>query len=459
MPNVDLVLKGGSVYMPGGAKEADIAVQEGRISGIGEEGVFSSSAEVIDVSGLLVLPGVIDTHVHFRDPGFTYKEDFGSGTQAAAAGGITFAVDMPNTNPPVITRKVLEEKIEEVKGKAYVDFGFWAGGVEVDEIPGLLEAGALGIKLFMVKDPKSGYPHDPRLFTGDPALLYEIFKKVAACNAVVSVHPTNQDLFYANSVRCWETGNTTPMDFPEAYFGKDFIGDDSSTSTILILAASAGCHLHVLHLRSDNAIRMCLDSKKAGNHVTLESNPKWFFLDESDLKRLGPLAQPCGLSKEQTAVLWGHVAGGSIDVLGTDHAPHTLEEIEPGWKNAWEIPFGNPQLDDYVPLLLTRVNEGTLTLDRFVTLCSENPAKVMGVYPRKGVLRLGSDADFTIVDMKRERVLKNEDTKTRVGWTPYAGRKVKGVPVMTVVRGKVVMRDGEITGKLGDGQHITHSGV
>jgi dihydroorotase len=456
---VELLLTGGRVYTDSGLVDASIGVSNGKIAFVSQQAWAAPAQQEIDVGGMIVLPGFIDTHVHFRDPGLTYKEDFLTGTQAAAAGGFTCVVDMPNNKPALLTRQRFREKRESVQRKAIVDFALYAGATNLQEIPGMVAEGAVGVKIFMVSDPKSHYPHDPELFTGDDGDLYDVLKLARELGVYCAVHPQNQQLFSHESRKRWAAGTTGPRDFLEAYFGENFVGDHTAIAKLIEMSLAAKARTHILHVRTERSVRAIRQGAAEGAPVSSEINPKYMLLGEEDMQRMGPLSTPYGLPAEQRAALLRQVNDGLVDVLATDHAPHTREELEPGWKDAWSIPFGNPQLDHVTAVLLTRVNEGALTLDALVRTLSTNPAKLIGQYPQKGALRAGSDADLTVVDLERTGTLNDAECYTKVKWSPYSGRQYKGRVAMTIARGELVMRDGKVFGTPGRGRFLGNQTV
>ncbi|MFC1799156.1 dihydroorotase family protein [Thermodesulfobacteriota bacterium] len=254
MISLDLVLHDGEIFTSSGRFRGAIGVENGKISLL-TNGWIPKAKKTINLKGKVILPGFIDTHVHFRDPGLTYKEDFFTGSCAAAAGGITCVVEMPNTKPPIITANNFIEKLNVVKNKSVVDFALYGGGTRIEEIPAILDAGAIGIKLFLVADPKASYPHDPKLFTKGDGLLYDTLKCISAENSFCAIHPGNQDIFLHESKKCWANENTEPIDFLQAYFGEQFICEDTSVSTIIILAEAANARTHILHLRSKKSFQ------------------------------------------------------------------------------------------------------------------------------------------------------------------------------------------------------------
>lgn len=451
---IDLVVTGGSVFLDGELVEASIGVDGGKIVYVSQRGWEPAARETIDLAGRAVLPGFIDTHVHFRDPGLTYKEDFLTGSQAAAAGGFTCVVDMPNNKPALLTRERFAHKREIAAAKSVVDFGLYAGATRPDEIPGMVDEGALGVKIFMVSDPKSKYPHDPELFTGDDGDLYDVLRLARDLGVYCAVHPQNQQLFTSESRKRWAAGTTGPRDFLEAYFGENFVGDHTAISKLVEMSEASGARTHILHVRTERSVRMIREARGEGAPVTIEINPKYMLLGEEDMARLGPLSTPYGLPAGQRAELLRLVESGDVDVLATDHAPHTKEELEPGWKDAWSIPFGNPQLDHATAILLTLVNDGTLSLATLVRTMCENPARLIGAYPRKGTIRPGSDADLTVVDMNATGTLNDAECYTKVRWSPYSGRVYRGRAVMTISRGALVMREGRVIGRAGHGRLV-----
>ena len=445
------------MFTDGGLVDASLGIKDGEIAFISSNHWAPSARQRIDVAGKILLPGFIDTHVHFRDPGLTYKEDFLTGTQAAAAGGFTCVVDMPNNKPALITRERFREKRDSVKAKAIIDFALYAGATNFDEIPGMLEEGAIGVKIFMVADPKSHYPHDPALFSGDDGVIYDTLKLASELGAYCAVHPTNQQIFTHESRKRWAAGTMGPQEFMAAYFGENFVGDHTSISTLVAMSEAAKARTHILHVRTEPSIKMIRRASAEGTPVTLEINPKYMLLGEEDMRRMGPLSTPYGLPAAQRSTLLSYVRNGMVDVLATDHAPHTKEELEPGWQDAWSIPFGNPQLDHASAVLLSLVNDDVLTLDSLVRVLAENPAKLIGAFPKKGTLRVGSDADIAVVDMGATGVLNDDECYTKVKWSPYSGRTYRGRVVMTIARGDIVMNDGKVAARPGRGRFVTGS--
>ena len=452
---MDLVVKGGQVWTPGGMLRADIAIDQGKIAAISSGAAVPTAAKVIDAQGHMVIPGLVDTHTHHREPGFTHKEDLTTATQAAAAGGVTLTVGMPNVNPPTNTLDRFKDVIEISKKKAIVDFNHNPSGTVPEEIPRLAGAGCLAFKIFMVKDTGRDYPHMPGIGLHNHGELFRCFEAVAKTGLPLMVHPHDQDLMDVIEQRYWLREDRSPQAYAKAYREFDGIIWDTAIATILRFQKATGVKLHILHMSTPGGLEMVRRAKEEGRSVSCEVNPWALFLGSwENVERIGPYCLGFWVPEEHVEALWEGIHDGTVDLVGTDHAPHTREEKEIGWTDMWRSPGGEPQIQDYLRLFLTEVNRGRLTLDQVVRLTSYNPARRFGVYPRKGVIQVGSDADLVIVDMTKEETIQNKTTYTKVGWTPYDGQKVKGVPIATIVRGKVVMENGNVIGKPGDGEFV-----
>lgn len=460
MEKMDLVVKGGKVWTPGGLIEADIAVHQGKVAALAKPTALPDSfSAVIEAKGKVVIPGLVDTHTHHREPGFTHKEDITTATQAAAAGGVTLSIGMPNVDPPTTTVERYRNVIEISKKKALVDFNHNPSGTVPEEISKLAEAGCLGFKIFMVRDTGRDYPHMPGIGLHNHGALFRCFEEVAKTGLPLMIHPHDQDLMDVIEQKYWQRGDRSPQAYARAYRDFDGIIWDTAIATILRFQKATGVKLHILHMSTPGGLEMARRAKEEGRPVSVEVNPWALFLGSwENVEKLGPYCLGFWVPEHHVEALWKGIDDGTVDLIGTDHAPHTKEEKDVGWKDMWKSPGGEPQIQDYLKLFLTAVNEGKLTLDKLVRITSYNPARIFGVLPRKGVIQVGSDADLVIVDMNKEETIINETTYTRVGWTPYHGRKVKGVPVYTIVRGKVVMQDGKVVGKPGDGEFVAPLG-
>ena len=411
------------------------------------------AAQVIDAAGRLVIPGAIDTHSHHRDPGFTHKEDITSATQAAAAGGVTVTVGMPNVDPPTTTGALFEQLLGRYSESAVVDYNHNPSPTNLNEIPALAELGCLGFKLFMVVDGKRSYPHMPGLGIHDHADIARILEATSEVGVPLMVHPNDQALLEMIEKRHWDANLMGPEPYAKAEWTLDGAVWNSAVATLIEIQRGTGGKLHILHMMSDRTVELVRRAKADGQDITAEVNAFALFLSNwPEVAHLGPLALGRCLKDEWRAALWAGIADGTIDVLGTDHAPHTLEEKRSGWENMWATPTGTPQLQHYVTKLLDASNRGLITLDDVIRITSYNPAMRFGLYPRKGTIEPGADADLNIVDYDREMTLTDENVYSKAGYNPYVGQTLKGYIEATLLRGRVVARDGVVTAEPGFGR-------
>jgi dihydroorotase len=437
---VELVIKNGKIVTPQSIHEGDdIAVEKGKILAIDRRGSFPEAKEVIDANGKYILPGIIDVHVHLREPGFTYKEDFETGTMAAAAGGVTTVFDMPNNKPFIATVEAYKQKLEIIKNKAYVDYGLVAAivGDSIDEIPKLAQAGTNVFKIFM-GETVGGVP------APDDGGILKAFRLVAETGLRVGVHAENNAIMDFFKKELQKAGRTDPLAHVEA---RPNIAEAETIQRAIILAAEAGCKLHIYHMSSKEGVQLVKEAKAKGIQVSAETGPHYLLLDCNYMKKVGSILKmnPPVRSRENGEALWRGLLEGTVEVIATDHSPHSAEEKIK--ENIWDAIPGFTGVETSVPLMLTQVNEGRLSINTYVKHASENPARLFNLYPRKGTIQIGSDADFTIVDMAKEGTLQSEKLHSKTKITPFDGWKVKGLPVYTIVRGKSVMKDGEIVGK------------
>jgi dihydroorotase len=424
----DLVIRGGTVVSHAGEGIATIGVKDGRIVTIGGSVDDEAAGEVFDATGLHVLPGVIDTQVHFREPGNEHKEDLETGTRAAALGGVTAVFEMPNTAPPTTTAEALADKLARAKGRAHVDHAFYIGATHenADQL-GALERlpGCCGIKTFMGSSTGT-------LLVGDDEGLERILKNIKRRGAF---HAEDEARLQERKSLAREGDWTS---HPEVRDAKTAL---LATARLVDAARRHGKRVHVLHVSSKEEMAFLATAKDV---ATVETLPQFLTFKAPEVyERLKGFAQmnpPIRYATDQYALWTIGIEGGVVDVLGTDHAPHTREEKAQPYPKS---PSGMPGVQTLVPVMLTHVNEGRLTLQRFVDLTSHGPNRVFGI-AKKGRIAVGYDADFTIVDMKARRAIRAEDQATRCGWTPFDGFEAKGWPMATIIRSNVVMRDGEI---------------
>jgi dihydroorotase len=442
LSSADLLIKNGRVAVSSSLQRCAIAAKDGKISWVGSNPNAPNASKVIDASDLIVLPGVIDVHVHMRDPGATYKEDFRSGTAAAAAGGVTTVFDMPNNVPPTKDVKALKLKIRAAEKRALVDYAFYglitAGNA--DDVVPLSRAGVIGFKWYMAETTGKVLPPP------ENELLVAL-TLVAKAKMRVSVHAEDDSTIKRRiaSLRKMKRGDALAH-----YESRPAAAELAAVRRAISLARKAGCDLHIAHLSSAAGVREVRAAKRSHHRrgaydLTAETCPQYLLLDKSDYEAKGSMMKcnPSIKRKEDRTALWRAVRDGTVDMIATDHAPHTLDE-KTGHGSIFNEASGFPGLETSVPLMLNCVNQGRLSLATYVRMTSESPAKTWGVYPKKGSVAVGADADFTIVDMKKEWKIDPEKFFSKAKFSPFEGLMVKGAPVYTVVRGNLVMEDGHV---------------
>lgn len=453
MTRHDLVIRGGTLVTPEGQRRADIAIDGERIAGIVDAGTSLEAVREIDAAGKHVIPGAIDVHSHHREPGYTHKEDIISATSACAAGGVTTSFAMPNVSPPPNTVENLDAMLALYEQKAVVDWNINAAGTVPEEIAGLASRGIAAFKVFMVVDTGRAYPHMPGIGVHDHGKLLEIFEKVGETGIPLMVHPHDQALMTHIEEGFWARGERDAQAYAKAYAAYDGIIWDTAAALLLRLQKATGTRLHLLHTQTEGVVTQLRAAKDAGQAVSAELNPWALFLgnDWSNIERLGSYALSYWVPEKNVGPLWAALRDGTIDLISTDHAPHTREEKEPGWTDGWKAHTGTPSAQFYVPLFLDAAVRGLISLERLVELLAAAPARTFGLVD-KGRLAVGAHADIAIVDLEREFEIRDEDVLSKIGHTPYAGRRVRGAVTSTLVRGREVYRDGAVVGDPGWGR-------
>jgi len=427
-PTFDLIVRGGEVVNHAGRGLADVGITDGRVVKVGDLGQ-ASAGEVIDATGLTVMPGVIDTQVHFREPGLEWKEDLETGSRAAALGGVTAVFEMPNTEPATTNPEALADKLVRARDRMWTDHAFYVGGThENARLLGELERlpGCCGVKVFMGASTGT-------LLVADDDGVREVLRHV---KRRATFHSEDEYRLVERRPLA-RAGDWTSH--PEVRDAQSAI---QSTHRLVRLARETGARIHVLHVTTAEEIDFLADNKDV---ATVEVTPQHLTLVAPEAyERLKGLAQmnPPIRDAGHVAGLWRAITHGVADVLGSDHAPHTLEEKARPYPAS---PSGMPGVQTLVPVMLNHVAAGRMTLERFVDLTSHGAQRVFGI-AGKGRMAEGYDGDLTIVDLKARRTLRHADMATRCGWTPFDGMEVTGWPVMTIVRGRTVMRDDELIG-------------
>ena len=415
---MDLVLK--NCRLADEVGEHFIKVDDGKITGISKTPL--EAAETIDIEGNYVLPGFIDPHIHFRDPGLTQKEDFKTGSMAAANGGFATVIDMPNTLPKTNTYRALEEKIKIAKSKSVVNFELQVGHSDLDEMKKMMKLNPISVKVFMDLESDESLEkifHD-----------LSILKETTSYNGLVATHCEKKSIVESETERLKQNGENPAIDYTYARPTKS---EDESVKQAIELARANDLRLHICHLSSSKSLSIAKSASKS-MPISWEFTPHHLLLDNSAYNIYGTFIKTNPpLRPEADSVRISDLDEGSI--IGTDHAPHTLEDKT---KGTWASSPGIPNLETVVPLLLTEVNNGNLDFKLIPKIFSENAAKVYGLNS-KGKIEIGYDADFTVIDLKREGKFDISEFKTKAEYSPFDGWEYKGLPIMTIVNGKVVM--------------------
>lgn len=432
MTTADLVIRAGKVVSPDSVIDASVAIKDGRIIAVGDDAAMPPTPESLDARGLYLLPGAIDDHVHFRDPGYPHKEDFASGTRAAAFGGVTTVFDMPNTIPPTGTPEILAAKLAMASEKAHVDFGLYALlGEDTLEHAAELAKGAIGFKLYM----GNTFGKIPSPSTG---VTLEAFEIAAETGKRISLHAETNSIMERRETRLRQAGRVDPL---AHIASRPAVVALEAVSRAAILAEWTGARIHILHISSAEELRPLRAAKARGVDITGETCPHYVLLSTDDYQRFGGVIRvnPPVREARNHQPIWNALAAGTIDVIATDHAPHSPEEKTRN--DIFAVDCGFPGVETQMPLMLTEVNAGRFSLSDYVRWSAANPAKIWGLYPRKGVIQVGADADLAIVDLDREWTLDDARLQSLSKITPFHGRRVKGLPLHTLVRGRFVMKE------------------
>lgn len=442
----DLVIHNARVVMGDAiADDSGVAIRDGTIIATGRTSSLPDGRELLDAEGAYLLPGLMDLHVHFREPGLTDREDFGTGTQAAAAGGITTIFDMPNTDPPTATAELVHAKRNLVTPKALVDFGFYGLVAQdnLDEIAGMGAAGVVGFK-FYLHQPIGDHP------PCDDGALLEAFERIAETGLVAAVHAENPAIIGRRARQLREAGRH------EAAANLDARPDVSESEMVercISFARTAGNRLHVCHATSARTTQLVREAKREGIPVTAETGPQWLYFVQEDVVEKGTIlmfSPPFRYAADREA-LWEGLRDGTIDFIASDHAPrHDHEKI---CSSVWDVKSGFIGVETSARVMLTGVGEGKLSLAQYTEAASERAARVFGLWPQKGSLVPGSDADLTLVDLDQTMVVDSGTLHSKVRVTPFDGMPITAKILCTVVRGQVVARSGESCGEA-DGRDV-----
>lgn len=425
---VDLWLKDAKIVPENSL--VSIGIKDGKIAALKK--IAPKREEKINLREQVVLPGLIDAHVHFRDPGLTYKEDFRTGTMAAAMGGFTTVMDMPNTKPPTITPRTFKKKLKIAEHKSLVDYALHAGVGKLKDIKGLFELNPVSFKLFMD--------------LLDQGKLEEIFKEIKKLKQdnnpeqkntpIISLHAEDKETINKYTEKYQSKGKSDPENYADA---RPPLAETVAVSNSLFLAGKYQLNIHICHLTLHESLKLVNKAKNSGTKVTAEITPHHLFLNTNYLRKFGNFAKTNPPLRDQKDKLVIENLE-DIDIIGTDHAPHTILEKE---QDVWNAPPGIPNLETTLPLLLTQINQRNMSITQLKSLLCENPARIFNL-KNKGYIKLGADADLVVVDMKKRGIIDPDKFKSKAKYSPFKGFKIMGMPVMTFSRGNLVMEDGDV---------------
>lgn len=442
--SVNTVLHNAKIFTEGRIVKGGVAIEEGKIIRVAKKAHLPSASNEINLHGYLLLPGLIDIHVHLRDQLQTYEEDFFTGTAAAVAGGITSVLDMPNNEPVTMDCVSLRKRIEEAKCSTVANVGFYSAFPRnEDEITSVINDGAVAFKLFL--NTQIG-----GLDIKNDDALFRAFNKVSELGAPVAVHAEDQEAVETAAELEQRLGHKDIEAYLKAH--KPEV-EAKAVERILRIARKTNVQIHLCHISSKQALALINGVRKRGLMVSCEITPHHLLLTDEDLKRQGTmlLTNPPVRNKNIMNELWDAVRRGQIDVIASDHAPHLVSEKTAD--SAWNVKPGIPGLETLLPLLLTKVNEGRLTIANLVKLTAERPAEIFRLH-NEGFLKEGCNANLTVVDMKRREKIKSHEFYSKAKYSPFDGWSVKGMPIKTFVNGQLVMDEGEVVAKPGAGRII-----
>lgn len=446
---IDLIIKDATIVTHEDRFKGNLHIKDGLITAISDSPLTIEAKETIDLQGKYLIPGVIDAHVHFQDPGLTHREDFESGTAAASVGGITTAISHPMNIPTAVDVESYRYTMACYEGRGYIDYGIHGGGTSdnIDKIESLWKnTGSTSIKMFMCFSVKD-FP-----FVRDDA-FYAILTKLAKIDGLAIIHAENNELISLEEKRLQAEGRIDPLAYHESHGAE---GELESVKRAIYFLEVTGAQGVILHTCMEEALREIRQAHNRGVRVYAESCPHFLTFIDQDIVKQGPYLKfsPVMRDEQNRSKLWQLLNEGYVSTIGSDHSPYTDEEKKAGLNNIWQAPNGIPGIQTLLPVLLDGVNRGLLTLERLVEVTSYNPAKIYGLSYRKGSIAVGKDADLVVLDMGLKKTFSKDEILSKAKWSPYVGKQFQGWPVMTIVRGKIVAQDGNILGSPGWGVYI-----
>lgn len=426
---------------------ANIVIKNGRIESAGNRKP-SSVDKRVDAKGRLVLPGLVDGHAHLDDPAFINRENFTSGTQAAACGGVTTVLEMI-LSTPVDTAERVRTKIEEGKRCSLIDFSLHAGMMNLKNLTNIIQIAKIGVRSFKTFTCKPYYVDDHTLMS--------LMRETSMQDSILNVHAEDEQTADENFARLMADRRQDPMAHAE---WKPNSAEERAVQKVVNFARAVRARVHISHMSSREGTAIVRAAKRRKVRVTTETCPHYLTFTRADMKKQGPYLKmnPSLKGQRDVKALWRGLGDGSIDIVTSEHAPGERTEKEVGWTDIWKAWGGVPAIETMLPVMLSEgVSKRHLSLTTLQRVCCESPAKIFGLYPRKGTIRKGADADLVVIDLKAKRKVRAEDLHYKVSWTPYEGWMMKGWPIMTIRRGEILYENGQLTGRPGSAEFLPMS--
>jgi allantoinase len=448
---LDRAINNARVVLPGGVVDGSVGIAGGRIAAISSSPF--EDVDAIEAHGRVLLPGLIETHAHFWDPGPTEREDWQHGTAAAAAGGITTVIEMPLSVPPTVDANAYRLKLERARDAAHVDYFLWGGVIPADaaeitrRMQDLKELGVVSYKVFMCR-AAAEFP------ACDDGHLYHALREGARLGQLMGIHAENDDLIHGLESQLQAAGRNDPMAYAES---RPPYAEAEAIARVISMAAETGAEIYIVHMSLGDGAALIKAAKQRGQTVYVETCPQYLALDDSALREQGPWAKcaPPLRPPENADRMWEYVLDGTIDTVGSDHAPFTRAEKEAGKDVIWNAPNGLTGIQTMLPLLLDEgIGRRGLSWTRLAEITATNAARIFRLAPKKGSIVVGADADFVLVDPEAEWTIRGADLLHKNKWTPYEGRRVRGRVDLTMVRGSLVFEDGRVRSEPGFGQFV-----
>jgi allantoinase len=442
-----IVVENGKIILAGRLTPANILIENGRIKSVSKR--RSPQVDLhIDAKGRIVLPGLVDGHAHIYDPAFTNREDFESGTSAAAAGGVTTVIEMV-LSTPVDTPERVKAKIEDGKRSSLIDFSFHAGIMNLNNLANIGALASMGVRSFKTFTCRPYYADDHTLMS--------LMRETTMHNSILNVHAEDEDVAQRNYQTLTGGGRRDPMAHLE---WKPNVAEERAVRKIVDFAQGLRARLHISHMSTEEGVEIVRKGKRRGVKVTCETCPHYLTFTRRDMKKQGPYLKmnPSLKGPRDLEALWKGLRDGTVDMVTSEHAPGEQAEKEVGWNDIWKAWGGIPSIETMLPVLLSEgVNKHRLSLSQLQRTCCLNPSRIFGIYPKKGAIQKGADADLVIVDLKRKRKVKADELHYKVGWTPYEGWTLKGWPTLVMRKGAILYEEGEIIGKPGNAEFLPMS--